>query len=144
MVLILPAILGVVFLIARIVNSEKARVRLIVLSCPATVILFFYVPIFLSSDWPASYSPLVLHEGPFTWPPGCAPQQYSEGETISISCHDYKNVVPRKLAYDHGFRGLIGWKEKEYFRVGSDALNLQCNYFNETCTVFYVERNVFQ
>ena len=106
-------------------------------------VLFVFLPIVLTSDISAPYSPLVLHEGPFAWPPGCARRVYRDDDPISMACHDYRNVLPRKLVFDHGFY-LSGRNEQEYYRVGSDAVNFACNYFTDTCRVRHAEHNVFR
>ena len=61
-----------------------------------------------------------------------------------MTCHDYNNILPRKLVFDHGFLGLNDRGEHDYFRVGSEAIRFNCNYFTEKCTVGYAEQNVFQ
>ena len=43
-----------------------------------------------------------------------------------------------------GFPALIERTEHDYFRVGSEAINFQCNYFTKKCTVRHTEHNVFR
>jgi hypothetical protein len=98
----------------------------------------------LTFDLPARYSPLVLHEGSFEWPDGCAEREYRDADVISMTCHNYRNEISRKLLFDHGFPHLTERGEHDYFRVGSQAINFECNYFTQNCTVRHAEHNVFQ
>jgi hypothetical protein len=143
MLLSIPLMIGGVVLLGRGmgIRSDRAIIGWTI----SSFFLFLIVPLVLTADIPAPYSPLLLHQGPFEWPVGCARRIYEEGDPISISCHDYRNEVPRKLVFDHGYPGAIGrTQQHEYFRIGSDAVSLECNYFTERCIVGHVERNVFQ
>jgi hypothetical protein len=122
----------------------KARSRTMLVWAIASPWLFGLLPIALTSDIPARYSPLVLREGPFDWPSGCSPREYADGDPISISCHDYRNTLARKLVFDHGFPGIIGRTEQDYFRVGTEAVNFDCNYFTDQCSVRHAQHNVFR
>ena len=135
-ILFFPFLAGGIFL-----GRSRGRVAIgiTILNCMA--LLF---ALMLTIDQPAEYSPLVLHDGSFVWPAGCAQREYLDGDEISIACHDYRNEVPRKLVFDHGFPELIGRNEHDYFRVGSEALNFDCNYFTEKCTVRHAEHNVYR
>ena len=143
LILYFPLLFGSAFLAARCIRSAKLRERTIVAMAIVSPVPWILV-LTLTLDWPASYSPLVLHQGAFEWPEGCAKREYSDGDRISIACHDYRNTLPRKLVYDHGFPGLIGRTEQVYFRVGNEAINFACNYFTQKCTVRHAEHNVFQ
>jgi hypothetical protein len=138
----LAAIAGSAFVASKL-ESVPAKTRVLVGGTFAAMILFVATPIILISDIPARYSPLTLHEGPFDWPAGCAEREYQDNDPIDISCHDYRNAMSRELVYDHGFDGLIGRNEHDYFRVGSEAINFSCNYFTEKCTVRHAEHGVF-
>jgi hypothetical protein len=142
-ILFFPLLIGGILLVARLTEPGKIRDRAViaisVLNCVALLSMLV-----LTNDLPAKYSPLVLHEGQFDWPAGCANREYRDGEEISIACHDVRNALPRKLVFDHGFAGLIGRTEKDYIRVGSEAINFRCNYFTEKCTVRYAEHDVFR
>jgi len=141
-ILFFPFLIGGIFLAARLTDPGRHRgwaaIGISIFNCAA--LLF---ALLLTGDLPAEYSPLVLHQGPFVWPAGCPQRDYRDGDEISIACHDYRNTVPRKLVFDHGFAGLIARNEHDYFRVGSEALNFDCNYFTERCTVRHAEHNVF-
>jgi hypothetical protein len=141
-ILFLPLLLGGVVLAGRCMKG-KLRERTIVAIAIASPVLLI-LALGLTIDWPARYSPLVVHEGPFEWPEGCANREYRDGDAISISCHDYRNVLPRKLVFDHGFPGLIERNEHDYIRVGDEAINFACNYLTDKCTVRHAEHNVFQ
>jgi hypothetical protein len=130
--------------VASKLRDQRAKGRTIVGAAFSALLLFIVVPVVVTGDWPARYAPLVLHEGPFDWPAGCVNREYRNGDEISITCHDYRNKLSRKLVFDHGFYGLIGRHEKDYFRVGAEAINFDCNYFTERCTVRHAERDVFQ
>jgi hypothetical protein len=143
-ILFFPALLGGIVLVVRYTKKGKVRDRAAIAVAICTPIFLLFVPLTVAGDWPASYTPLVLHEAPFDWPAGCADRKYNDGDQISIACHDYRNALPRKLLYDHGFPGLIERTEHDYFRVGPDAINFACNYFTEKCTVRHAEHNVFR
>jgi hypothetical protein len=98
----------------------------------------------LTVDQPAAHKPLVLNEGAFNWPADCREGQYNDGDEISISCHDPRNEIPAKLVFDHGFPGVIERTEHNYFRVGSEAINFDCNYLTQRCAVRHAEHNVFR
>ena len=140
----LPLMVVSVVLIARLVERGSARERALIAVAFASPILFMFVPLLLTSDWPGRYSPMVLREGPFDWPSGCARRTYNDGDPISIACIVHRNEVPRKFVLEHGFRSSIGREDRSYYRVGSDAINFSCNYFKNTCSVGDVERNVFR
>jgi hypothetical protein len=124
-------------------KSGKLRERTIAaIAIVSPVVLVFVLT--LTTDRPARYTPLVLHQGAFEWPEGCAKRQYRDGDSISIACHDYRNALPRQVVFDHGFPGLIERTEHDYFRVGNQAINFACNYFTQKCTVRHAEHNVFQ
>jgi hypothetical protein len=142
-ILFLPVLFGGAFLAARCIKSGKLRERTIVAIAIVSPVLLVFV-LTLTTDWPARYTPLVLHQGAFEWPEGCANREYREGDEISIACHNYRNTLPRKLVFDHGFAGLIERTEHDYFRVGSEAINFRCDYFTERCTVRHAEHNVFR
>jgi hypothetical protein len=142
-ILFFPLFFGGIVLAARRIKKGKLRDRAIVAIALVSPILLFFV-LALTTDWPARYSPLVLHEGTFHWPEGCAKREYWDDDEISIACHDYRNTLPRQLLYDHGFRGLIDRSEHDYFRVGGEAVKFDCNYFTQRCTVYHAEHNVFQ
>lgn len=142
-ILFFPVLFGGALLAARYIKGSKLRERTIVAIAIASPVLLASV-LSLTVDWPARYTPLVLYQGEFEWPIGCAQREYSDGEDISISCHDYRNALPRKLVFDHGFPGLIERTEHDYFRVGDEAINFACNYFTEKCTVRHAEHNVFR
>jgi hypothetical protein len=137
-------LIGGIVLAARLTKPGTNRDRAIIAASILSTSFLLFVPLVLTGDWPGGYSPLVLHEGAFEWPAGCANREYREGDEISIACHNYRNTLPRKLVFDHGFAGLTGRPEQYYFRVGSEAINFRCNYFTEKCTVRYVEHNVFR
>ena len=142
-ILFFPAFFGGIVLAARYIKTGKIRDRtLVAIAVVSPVVLLFLLG--LTMDWPARYSPLVLQEGPFEWPDGCVKREYRDGDAISIACHDYRNTLPRKLVYDHGFQWLIGRQEHDYFRVGDEAINFACNYFTQKCTVRHAEYNVFR
>lgn len=142
-ILFFPLLVGGVFLAARLTspgeNRDRAAIAVSIFNCIA--LLF---ALMLTGDMPAKYSPLVLSGGPFNWPTGCPKHEYNDGDQISVSCHDYRNALPRKLVFDHGFAALIGRNEHDYFRVGSEAINFDCNYFTEKCAVRHAEHNVFR
>jgi len=141
--LFFPLLIGGIVLAARLTepgtNRDRTVIAISFLSCIALLSMLI-----LTSDLPARYSPLVLHQGQFDWPAGCADREYREGEEISIACHDYRNALPRKLVFDHGFSGITGRMEQDYFRVGSEAINFNCNNFTEKCRVRFAEHNVFR
>ena len=141
--LFFPALLGGVLLAARRINKPKIRQRTIIAGAILSPILLVFV-LTLTIDWPARYAPLGLRQGAFDWPAGCAKGEYRDGDTISIACHDYRNALPRKLVFDHGFPGLIERTEHDYFRVGDEAINFACNYFTQKCTVRHAEHHVFR
>jgi len=143
-ILAFPIFFGAIVVAARGINSPKARQRTIVSVAIFGPILLFLVPLALTTDWPARYTPLVMNQGEFVWPDGCAQREYRDGDPISIACHDYRNTLPRKLVFDHGFRWLIGRQEHDYFRVGNEAINFACNYFTQKCRVRHAEHNVFR
>jgi hypothetical protein len=143
-ILFFPACFGLFVLGARRVRNGKISEMTFVSVALLSLIFGPVVLLILTADQPAAYTPLVLHEGPFNWPAGCAKRQYRDGDEISIACHDYRNTVPSKLVFDHGFPGLIERTEHDYFRVGSEAVNFRCNGFTQRCTVRHAERNVFQ
>lgn len=142
-VLFFPLLVGGIVLAARLTdpgrNREWAVIAISVFNCMALL-----VALTLTGDLPAEYSPLVMHDGAFVWPAGCVKREYHDGDEISISCHDYRKAVPRKLVFDHGFPELIGRNEHDYFRVGSEALNFDCNYFTGKCAVRHAEHHVFR
>lgn len=144
LVLFFPILICAIIIAARWTKGGSNRDRAVIATSILSAILLLFVPLALTSDWPKAYSPLVLHEGVFQWPPGCANREYYDGEEINIACHDYRNTLPRKLLFDHGFPGLIERTEHDYFRVGSEAINFRCNYFTEKCTVRYAKHDVFQ
>ena len=138
-----PLMIGGVVLLGRVLGLRSDRV--IIGWTLTSFFLFLVVPSVLVADIPDRYSPLTLNQGPFEWPTGCARRVYEEGDSISISCHDGRNELPRKLVFDHGYPGAIGRSEQQrYFRVGSDAVNFDCNYFTNRCSVRHVEKSVFQ
>jgi len=144
LILFFPLLVGGSLLAARLTEPGRSRDRAVIavsLSCTFGLLFALLV---LTSDWPAHYSPLVLHRGPFSWPAGCTSREYLDGDQISLSCHDYRNALPRKLVFDHGFPWVNGRTEQDYIRVGSEAVNFSCNYFTEKCTVRHAEHNVFQ
>ena len=143
LILFFPLLFGGAILAARCINNAKLRERTMVAMAIVSPVLFL-VPMTLTLDWPARYSPLVVHQGAFEWPVGCARREYKDGDAISIACHDYRNTLPRKLLFDHGFRGLTERTEHDYFRVGDEAINFRCNYFSGKCMVRYAEHNVFR
>ena len=143
-ILFFPLFVGGIFLAARLTNAGRNRERAIMAVSIFNCLALLFAVLVLTSDWPARYSPLVLHEGPFEWPAGCTQHEYRDGNPIDISCHDYRNTLPRKLVFDHGFRWVLDPHDPNYFRVGDDAINFQCNYFTERCTVRHAERNVFR
>jgi hypothetical protein len=53
-------------------------------------------------------------------------------------------MLPRKLALDHGLPMLMARSEHDYYRVGAEAINFNCNYIIQRCTVRHAEPNVFQ
>ena len=128
----------------RWVKAGKLSERTLMALCIFTLFALLFAAIGLTTDWPARYSPLVLREGAFEWPQGCVKREYSDGDVISIACHDYRNALPRKIVFDHGFPGLADRTEQDYFRVGDEAINFACNYFTQKCTVRHAEHNVFQ
>ena len=136
--------LGALVLGARCIKTGELTERTLVAFSIFTLFALLFAAVGLTTDWPARYSPLVLHEGAFEWPEGCAKREYSDGDVISITCHDYRNALPGKVVFDHGFPGLIARTEHDYFRVGDEAVNFACNYFTETCTVRHAEHNVFR
>ena len=142
-ILFFPLLVGGVLLAARLTapgrNRDRAVVAVAIVNCIALL-----SAVGLTIDLPARYSSLVLHEGPFEWPAGCAKREYRDGDQISLSCHDYRNTLPRKLVFEHGFPGLSERTEHDYFRVGSEAINFECNYFTEKCTVRHAEHGVFR
>lgn len=142
--LFFPLLVGGLFLAARLTkpgrNRDRAAVAVSIFNC----IALLFAVLVLTSDLPAKYSPLILHDGPFGWPAGCANREYRDGDEINISCHEYRNALSRKLVFDHGFPWLIGRNEHDYFRVGSAAINFDCNYFTEKCSVRHAEHNVFR
>jgi hypothetical protein len=141
--LFFPVLFGGVVLAARHIEKGKLRDRAIVANALVSPILLIFM-LGLTTDRPARYSPLVLHQGAFKWPEGCVKREYRDGDAISIACHDYRNSLPRELVFDHGFPGLIERTEHDYFRVGDEAINFACNYFTQKCTVRHAEHNVFQ
>jgi len=142
-ILFLPVLFGGAFLAARYIKTGKLRERSIAAIAIVSPVLLVFV-LTLTNDWPARYTPLVLHRGAFEWPEGCAKRPYRDGDSISIACREYRNALPRKLMLDHGFPGLIERTEHDYFRVGNEAINFRCNYFTQKCTVRHAEHNVFQ
>lgn len=144
MVLCAPIMIGGAVAVSRLLKGTKARDRGAISVALVSPLLFVLIPLILIGDWPGPYSPLVLHEGPFTWPAGCADRLYQDGEDISITCQDSRNMVPRKLAFDHGLPKLMGREYYDYFRVGTEAINFDCNYITQKCTVRHAEPNVFQ
>jgi hypothetical protein len=143
-ILAFAAPFGALFLGTRGVKTCKLSERTLVAFSVSTLFALLLAAIGLTTDSPARYSPLVLHEGAFEWPEGCAKREYSDGDLISITCHDYRNALRRKVVFDHGFRGLNGRTEHDYFRIGGEAVNFACNYFTQTCTVRHAEHNVFR
>lgn len=136
--------LGALVLGARWIKTGKLNEFTLVAFSIFTLFALLFAAMGLTTDWAARYSPLVLHEGAFEWPAGCAKREYSNGDLISINCHDYRHALPRKVLFDHGFPGLIERTEHDYFRVGDEAVNFACNYFTQTCTVRHAEHNVFR
>lgn len=129
---------------SRLVQAGKLRQGTLLTFCLFSPFALLLAAAGLTIDSPAEYSPLVLHEGAFEWPKGCVEREYADGDVISIACHDYRNALSRKVVFDHGFSHLIERGEHDYFRVGSQAVNFQCNYFTQTCTVRHAEHRVFQ
>jgi hypothetical protein len=144
MLLCIPIMFGAAIAVSRLTRRGKNRDRAVIAVAVASPVLFFIVPLILAGDWPGPYSPLVLHEGPFTWPAGCANRLYRDGDEISITCQDSRNMLPRKLALDHGLPMLMARSEHDYYRVGAEAINFNCNYIIQRCTVRHAEPNVFQ
>lgn len=143
-ILFFPLLIGGILLAARLTNPGRNRDRAVIGVSILTCLALLFAVLVLTSNRPAKYSPLVLHEGPFEWPEGCANREYRDGDSISSDCHDYRNTLPPKFVFDHGFPGLIERTEHDYFRVGSEAINFQCNYFTKKCTVRHAEHNVFR
>jgi hypothetical protein len=143
-VLFFPTLIGGILLAARLTKPGRNRDRAVIAVSVFNCVVLLFALLVLTGDWPARYSPLVLHEGAFEWPIGCAKREYYDGDQISIACHAYRNTLPRKLVFDHGFAGLTERTEHDYFRVGSEAINFRCNYFSEKCTVRYAEHRVFR
>jgi hypothetical protein len=127
-------------------KERAARSKTVAIAALLSCLLFVAIPIFLVSDWPAPrYSPLVITgAGAFDWPVGCAKKIYNVGDAIGIACKEPRNALPRRLVLDHAFPDTITRGDRTYYRIGSDAVLPACIYFNNTCTVRRVQRDVFR
>jgi len=80
--------------------------------------------------------------GPFSWPAGCPPHQYRSVEAIPIECAVEANALPHKFTHEHGFHAAVhGYFT--FYRVGNDAIAMQCSNRGKQCSVRQIYYNVF-
>lgn len=139
------AVFGAAIASAYLVQHSRVRFvrRYLGLAVPgAAVFLTMMGLLILITSPPYPYSPLRLSAEPFTWPPGCPARRLKYDDVVPLACANSTNALPMDLVVKHGFPSRVR-SSRTYYRLGNDAIYLTCNYWNDTCRVNRVEKDVF-
>lgn len=98
---------------------------------------------------PRYYDGTKIAAAPFAWPTGCSARTFRVGDRLPNACFDRFQMLSHQWIKEHGLRlkgsrGLKGRRGKTvYHRIGNDAVESLCVFWENTCKVRVIYRNVF-